>query len=74
MKTAHELFDGSDYSLIPNENTWIKSSETEPKEKGFYKIRGLNNQRKNIDDEIWFTGCFWCIREGCAVVEWLKIN
>ena len=53
---------------------WVKA-ETPPKEKGFYTVRGLNNQANHVThegkDPIWFTGERWIIREGCQVTEWL---
>lgn len=55
--------------------TWVKSKDKEPLEKGFYTVKGLNNQGNPVDhtdkDKIWFSGKFWVIREGCQVTEWL---
>lgn len=55
---------------------WVKVSEHgNPSVKGFYTIRGLNNQGNPVThegkDKMWYTGTTWLVREGCKVTEWL---
>ncbi len=55
---------------------WIKSCDREPSVKGFYTVKGLNNQGNPVDhndkDKIFFSGISWIIRDGCKVTEWLN--
>lgn len=57
---------------------WIKVTERLPKEKGFYNVKGLNNEGDPVNhtnkDKIWFTGAIWLIREGCKVTHWQEIT
>jgi len=54
---------------------WVKVEDGLPEVKGFYTVRGLNNQGNPVThegkDKIWFTGTWWVVREGCQVNEWL---
>lgn len=54
---------------------FVKVKDRNPSEKGFYTIRGLNNQGNTVEnhdpnEKVWFSGTSWIVREGCEVIGW----